>query len=71
MMKIKNNLEVKAFQKILDNDTSVKAFCELCGIEVITFFNICEGKYIPNLEIALKMADVLNCHVDDIFALAD
>lgn len=71
MMKIKNNLETKAFKKILDNDTSVKEFCELCGIEVITFFNICESKYIPNLEIALRIAVALNCHVDDIFSLAD
>ena len=54
---------------MLDDDVSVKDFCNSVGIDVMTFFNICENKYIPNLEISLKIANVLKCHVNDIFIL--
>lgn len=68
---LKNNLEVKAFKKILDDDCSLNKFCEICNIKVIDFFSICEGRYIPKLETALKLAEVLECKVEDIFVLCE
>lgn len=68
---IENCLEVKAFKNILDNEISIKDFCEVCNLRVLDFFNICEGRYIPNLETALKISQVLGCPLESVFYLRE
>jgi putative transcriptional regulator len=46
-------------------------FAKLCGVSRQTIHAIENSKYTPSVELALKMAKILNTAVEDIFSLKE
>lgn len=62
---VKNNLK-----KILENrGIKNKYIAEKVGISGSHFSNIVNGKTVPNLELALKIAKIMKVPVEKLFAL--
>lgn len=71
MMKLKIDLEEKIIVLVERDDLDLLKFCKYIGVSIMDFFKICEGRYIPRLDTAFRIARVLNCTVDDIFVLKE
>ena len=46
---------------------TIKELAEAVGVSKKTIQRIQEGKYEPSLRLAYKIADVLDCRVDEVF----
>jgi len=64
---MKNNIKVKrAIQDFTQADLANKI-----GVSRQTIHAIETGKYVPSLSLALKMAVVFDCKIEDIYELED
>lgn len=71
MIRLKIDLEEKIILLIEKNDLDLLKFCKYIGVSIMDFFKICEGRYVPRLDTAFRIAKILNCAVDDIFVLEE
>jgi putative transcriptional regulator len=67
-MKLKNSLREWRTNK---SHLTQAQFAELLGVSRQTVISLENGKYNPSLELALKISTALNCHIEDIFELAE
>lgn len=66
-MKLTNNLkEIR-----LKSDFNQSEFARLCGVSRQTIHAIESSKYTPSVELALKIAKILNIKVENIFSLEE
>ena len=63
--KVKNR--VKEFR--MNRELTQKDLAELAGVSRQSINSIEKEKYIPSLPLALKMAKIFNCKLDDLFEL--
>ncbi|MBN2851929.1 MAG: helix-turn-helix transcriptional regulator [Clostridia bacterium] len=65
-MELNNNLRKLRFNH---NEMSQQQLAELIGVTRMTVYSIEKGKYIPSALIALKIAQVFNVTVEEVFYL--
>lgn len=68
MAQLKNNLKQLRFEH---NRMSQEALAQLLQVSRQTVNSIENGKFNPSVKLALKMAAVFNCRVEDIFYLEE
>ncbi len=68
MAQLKNNLKQLRFDH---NRMSQEALAQLLQVSRQTVNSIENGKFNPSVKLALKMAAVFNCRVEDIFYLEE
>ncbi|MEP4890950.1 MAG: helix-turn-helix transcriptional regulator [Aliiglaciecola sp.] len=61
---ITNRIREKRF---FADEMTQQALADKVGVTRQTIMAIEKGKYSPSLEVAFKMAEVFECHLDDIF----
>lgn len=71
MMRLKIDLEKTIIVLIERDKLDLLEFCKYIGVSIMDFFKICEGRYVPRLDTAFRMAKIFNCTVDDIFLLEE
>ena len=64
---MKNTLKVERAKK----DLTQESLAELIGVSRQTINSIEKGKYVPSTVLALKLAQVFGCSVEEIFELED
>lgn len=62
--------KVKVF-RITNGDLTQQALADAIGCSRQTIHSIESGKFVPSVELALKLANVLNCKVEELFQLAE
>lgn len=67
-MKLINNIRRLRFEK---NEMSQQELAELIGVTRMTIYSIEKGKYVPSTILALKISQVFNKSVENIFSLVD
>lgn len=67
-MKLLNNLKL---QRVKSGDITQDQLSKLVSCSRQTINSIEKGKFKPSVELALKLAKVLNCKVEEIFELDD
>lgn len=61
---------LKEYRRLRD-DMTQQALAEAAGVSRQSIISIENGKYRPSVELALKLAQVLDARVEDLFQLAD
>ena len=56
-------------QKRKSKGLTQKELAELAGVGRVTISNIETERYVPGVDIALKIAEALDCKVEDLFVL--
>jgi putative transcriptional regulator len=67
-MGLDNKIKV---QRITNGDLTQQALADLVGCSRQTIHSIESGKFIPSVELTLKIAKVLKCKVEDLFQLLE
>jgi putative transcriptional regulator len=57
------------FYRLKDSDLTQEQLAERIGVTRQTILSIEKGRYTPSVALALRMAAVLNCTVEDLFQL--
>ncbi len=65
---LKNNIKIK---RLLNGDITQEELAKKIGVSRQTINAIEKGKFNPSVKLALKMAKIFNCSVEDIFELAE
>ncbi|MGZ3692362.1 MAG: helix-turn-helix transcriptional regulator [Pseudobdellovibrio sp.] len=67
-MKIDNKIKVL---RVTNGDLTQQALADAVGCSRQTIHSIESGKFVPSVELALLIARVLNCKVEDLFQLTE
>ena len=67
-MSVDNKVKVL---RITNGDLTQQALADASGCSRQTIHSIESGKFVPSVELALKLAKVLNCKVEELFQLAE
>lgn len=57
--------------RITNGDLTQQALADAIGCSRQTIHSIESGKFVPSVELALKLAHVLKCKVEELFQLAE
>jgi putative transcriptional regulator len=66
-----NLLNYLKLQRVKSGDLTQDQLAKLVSCSRQTISSIEKGRFKPSVELALKLANVLNCKVEDIFKLED
>ena len=58
---------LKEYRKV--NKISQQALAQLVGVRRDTIVHLENNRYNPSLEMALKIAEIFDCHVEELFQL--
>ena len=67
-MSLVNKLKI---MRVSNGDLTQQRLAELAGCSRQTIHSIESGKFIPSVELALKIANILNCKVEDLFSVEE
>lgn len=67
-MSVDNKIKVL---RITNGDLTQQGLADAVGCSRQTIHSIESGKFVPSVELALKIAKILNCKVEDLFQLLD
>jgi len=67
-MRINNRLKL---QRVANGDLTQQLLADRIGCSRQTIHSIEKGKFVPSVELALKLSKVLNVPVDEIFQLPE
>ena len=68
IMKIDNKIKVL---RITNGDLTQQALADAVGCSRQTIHSIESGKFVPSVELALLIARVLHCKVEDLFQITE
>lgn len=67
-MSLENKIKV---MRITNGDLTQQALADLVGCSRQTIHSIESGKFIPSVELSLKISKVLRCKIEDLFQLLE
>ena len=67
-MAMKNKLKIA---RVTNGDLTQQELAEKVSCSRQTIHSIESGKFVPSVELVLKLAKALNCKVEDLFALEE
>lgn len=67
-MKLDNKIKLL---RVMKGDITQQNLADLVGCSRQTIHSIESGKFVPSVELALRIAKVLSCRVEDIFEIKE
>ena len=67
-MKLDNKIKIL---RVTKGDLTQQSLADKVGCSRQTIHSIESGKFVPSVELALKLAKVLDCKVEDLFELTE